>query len=124
MDETGVSLDHSPPKVLCSVKDRAEMVTHGKSPNTTLLSCVNAAEDALPPYLVVKGKTIPNEMKNGAMPGTVFTASETCSNFGTTPPTNQWSATIYLLSQQPHTHSSHFIASNKHLNLDQHDLSG
>ena len=77
MDETGVSLDHSPPKVLCSVKDRAEMVTHGKSPNTTLLSCVNAAGDTLPPYLVIKGKTIPNDLKNGAMPGTVFTVSET-----------------------------------------------
>ena len=77
-DETGVSLDHSPPKSFALLRTRAEMATHGSHP-TQLYSraSTNAAGDTLPSYLVIKGKTIPNDMKNGAMPGTVFTASET-----------------------------------------------
>ena len=76
MDETGVSLDHNPPKVLNFAHERAKMVTHGHSPNTTLLSCVNAAGESLPPYIVVKGQKVPQLMKVGAKPGTVFTSSE------------------------------------------------
>ena len=60
VDQTGIFLDHTPPKILASSKDKTFYITHGKSSNTTLISAVSALGETIPPYLIFKGgKTTP-----------------------------------------------------------------
>ena len=75
MDETGVSLDHKTPKVLGLAKEKSHFVSAGRSPTTTMISCVNASGHTLPPYLICKGKIVTPDMRRGADPGTVFASS-------------------------------------------------
>ena len=75
LDETGVVLDHSPPKVLHKATDKCEMVSCGKSPTTTLIAAVSAYGESLPPYIVHKEKAT-REMKEGVLEGTVFKESQ------------------------------------------------
>ena len=76
LDETGISLDHKSPKVLASASERAFYVSAGKSPTTTLISAVSALGQTLPPYMIFKGQRVTPGMKEGTVPGTVFTSSE------------------------------------------------
>ena len=76
LDETGVVLDHSAPRVLMKAKDKCEMVSCGKSPTTTLIAAVSAYGESLPPYIVHKGQRATDEMKEGTLEGTVFKGSD------------------------------------------------
>ena len=76
LDETGVSLDHSPPKVLQFAKEKCRMLTAGKTPNTTMISAVNAIGETLAPFFIFKGKRVSAALKEGALPGSQFRGSE------------------------------------------------
>ncbi|CAC5361357.1 unnamed protein product [Mytilus coruscus] len=58
MDETGLSLEHRPSKVLAAEGIRS---VPGKTGNSrecvTILPCINAAGEKMPPLVIVKGKT-------------------------------------------------------------------
>lgn len=58
MDETNLNMEHRPVKVLASVGARS---VPGRTGNTregvTVLPCVNAAGEKIPPLLIVRGKT-------------------------------------------------------------------
>ena len=58
MDETSLSLEHSPAQV---VARKGSKVIPGRTSNSresvTVLPCVNAAGQAMPPLIIVKGKT-------------------------------------------------------------------
>ena len=56
IDETGISLDHTPPKVLAPAKEKVYYLTHGRSPNTTMIAAVSALGETIPPFLVFKGE--------------------------------------------------------------------
>ena len=77
LDETGVSLDHNPPKIYTCLKDKVFSITAGKSPTTTLVSAVNAIGECLPPFFIFKGVRVTEEMKTGILDGTEFRGSET-----------------------------------------------
>ena len=77
LDETGVSLDHNPPKIYTCLKDKVFSITAGKSPTTTLVSAVNAIGECLPPFFIFKGVRVTEEMKAGILDGTEFRGSET-----------------------------------------------
>ena len=75
VDETGISLDHTPPRVLTHVLQKPHCITVGHSPTTTLIAAVSALGDTLPPYIIFKGERANEEMKDGTLPGTVFKSS-------------------------------------------------
>ena len=58
MDETSVPLCHKPLKVLADshVKNTPGRVGNSRD-NVTLLECINAAGQSMPPMVIVKGKT-------------------------------------------------------------------
>jgi len=58
MDETGMQLDHKPGKVVAQTGSKyLHSRTSGNKELITVVGAVNAAGGALPPHLIVKGKT-------------------------------------------------------------------
>ncbi|CAC5410897.1 unnamed protein product [Mytilus coruscus] len=58
MDETGLSLEHRPSKVLAAEGIRSVPRKTGNSrEGVTILPCINAAGEKMPPLVIVKGKT-------------------------------------------------------------------
>ena len=58
MDETGVQLEHKPRRVLAHKGSRyLHARTSGNRETITVVACVNAAGEKIPPHIIVKGKT-------------------------------------------------------------------
>ena len=78
-DETGVSIVHKPGKVVAELgQQNVYAVTaaeHGKT--HTILSCVSASGYALPPMVYSRKKAVPDHLREGAIPNTLFRCSET-----------------------------------------------
>ena len=58
VDETGFNTEHRPPMVVGN-SDNTEQytaITSSRGFNTTVISCVSAAGQVLPPYFVFKGE--------------------------------------------------------------------
>ena len=53
LDEKGVNLNHSPPRVVAGCEVKAQAVTAGQSSTVSILGCGNAAGNALPPYFIL-----------------------------------------------------------------------
>jgi hypothetical protein len=58
LDETGISPEHRPPNVIAPVEGKTHSVTSPRSANTTVIACVNAAGNHLPPYFIFKGTNV------------------------------------------------------------------
>ena len=73
LDETGMPLDPSPPKVVCpkGVK-HATSITTGNKAQITVLCCCNAAGHAIPPLVVFDRQSLKPEMSRGEVPGTMY----------------------------------------------------
>ena len=79
VDETGISVVHKPGRVVCELGHSnvyaLTSVERGKT--HTVLSCVSASGQILPPMMVYpRKKSVPDTLKEGAVPGTLFTSSE------------------------------------------------
>jgi len=78
-DETGISIVHKPGKMLAELGRRnVYAVTSAERGKThTILSCVLASGYVLPPMMIYpRKKCVPDKMKEGAVPGTLFRSSE------------------------------------------------
>lgn len=78
-DETGVSIVHKPGKVVAELGRRNvySLTSAERGKNHTILSCVSAAGYALPPFMVYPHKkSVPDRLKEGAVPNTLFGNSE------------------------------------------------
>ena len=78
-DETGVSVVHKPGKVVAELGRRnAYVITSAERGKThTILSCVSASGYSLPPMMVYpRKKSVPETLKEGAIPNTFFANSE------------------------------------------------
>jgi len=78
-DETGISVVHKPGKVIAELGRRnvyaVTSAERGKS--HTVLSCVSASGYVLPPMMIYpRKKSVPDRMKEGSIPGTLFKNSE------------------------------------------------
>ena len=69
-DETNISPEHNPPKVLCTRGRQPQAITSPRSTTATLISCGNAVGAALPPFIVFKGTRMLPDLLQGATPGT------------------------------------------------------
>ena len=74
VDETGISSDHIP---AAPQGHRSLAVAPQRS--ATVINCVGASGQFLPPYVVFKGKRMTDDLLAGALPGTQGTVSESGS---------------------------------------------
>ena len=75
VDETGISLDHSPPKVLARAGTSPYSMTSGRSATTTAIAAVGALGQTIQPYIIFKGERISQEMMSSGLKGTVYKTS-------------------------------------------------
>ncbi len=78
-DETGISVVHKPGKVVAQLgRHNVYSITSAERGKThTVLACVSASGYILPPFMVYPRKrSVPDNLKLGAVPNTVFCNSE------------------------------------------------
>ena len=78
-DETGVSVVHKPGKVIAQLgRHNVYSITSAERGKThTILSCVSASGYVLPPLMIYpRKKSVPDNLKVGAVPNTVFRNSD------------------------------------------------
>ena len=77
VDETGMPLDHRPPKVL-AVKGQKKVryCTSGNKSQITVIGCVNATGTAIPPFVIFDAKSLNTEWTEGEVPGTIYGLSD------------------------------------------------
>ena len=68
-DETGISTEHAPPKIICSKESNPQAVTSERSANVTIIAGVYALGNYIPPFYVFPGKRWMDELMEGAPPG-------------------------------------------------------
>ena len=77
VDETEVSTEHIPPKIVASRGRTPLAVVSNRSATTTIISTVSAIGQVLPPYIIFKRKRMCNDLLAGALPGTQAAMSKT-----------------------------------------------
>ena len=79
IDETGISVVHKPGKVFSAVgRKHVYSIASGEKGKThTVVVCVSASGNAIPPLMIYPRKrAVPESMRNGAVPGTKFMTSD------------------------------------------------
>ena len=77
MDETGFALDPKPTKTVhLRGEKNALSISSGSKGQITVIACVSAAAQVIPPLIVWKRKTMAPEMATGEIPGTLYGFSE------------------------------------------------
>ena len=76
IDETGISTEHSPPRIVCSKATDPQADTSPKSSNVTIIACVYALGNHIPPFYVFPGKRWVGELLSGAPAGSAGTMSD------------------------------------------------
>ena len=76
MDETGMPLDHKPPKVIAHKKMR-KVHSHifGNKSQITVVACGNAAGNMIPPMIISAGQRFNTDWTEGEVPGTMYAMS-------------------------------------------------
>lgn len=77
IDETGISMEHAPPKIVCASSSNPQAVTSARSSNVTIIAGANAIGNNIPPFYVFPGKRWNDEFLNGAPAGSTGSMSET-----------------------------------------------
>ena len=77
MDESGMPLDHKPPKVLaCKGTKKIHCRTSGNKAQITVIACANAAGSTLPPMVIFDGQRFNPEWSKGEVPNTLYGMSD------------------------------------------------
>ena len=77
VDETGMPLDHRPPKVVCrSGMKNPSAITSGNKTQITVVACVNAAGYCIQPMVIWNCKTMHPDMAVGEVRGTLHAFSD------------------------------------------------
>jgi len=73
VDETGMSLDQQPPKVVVKKgQKKVRYRTSGTKSQITVIGCVSAAGQALPPFVIFDGKSLNSDWLKGEVPGSGY----------------------------------------------------
>ena len=76
VDETGMSLDQKPPKVVVKKgQKKVRYRTSGNKSQITVIGCVSAAGQALPPFIIFEGKYLNTDWFKGEVPGSDYATS-------------------------------------------------
>lgn len=76
IDETGITSDHAPPKIVCNKNTKAQAVTSPRSLTVTIIAAGNAIGNHIPPYFIFPGKRWMPAFLEGAPPGASGEMSE------------------------------------------------
>ena len=77
MDESGMPLDHKPPKVVTRKgTKKVHCRTSGNKAQITVLACANAAGSVIPPMVIFEGQRLNPEWSKGEVPDTLYGMSE------------------------------------------------
>ena len=68
VDESGVSTEHSPPKIVCTTNTKPQNITSTRSSNVTVIAAGNALGNSVPPYYIFPGQRWNPDFLNGACP--------------------------------------------------------
>jgi hypothetical protein len=85
VDETGITLDFPPPKIISGKDDKPFIVSSPKQATTTVIAAGSALGETIPPYVIYKGQRLMSELTTGCLPQTKFAMSKngwsTAENF-------------------------------------------
>jgi len=73
MDESGMLLEHKPPKVVaCKGMKKAHCCTSGNKGQITILACANATASVVPPTVIFEGQRFNSDWSKGEVPDTLY----------------------------------------------------
>ena len=73
VDETGMPLDHRPPKILTKKgQKKVRYRTSGNKSQIIVIGCVSAVGHAIPPFVIFDAKNLNAEWTNGEVAGTTY----------------------------------------------------
>lgn len=73
VDESGMPFEHRPPRVLARKGQRkVRCRTSGNKSQVTVIGCVSAAGQAIPPFVIYDAKSLNMEWTKGEVPGTTY----------------------------------------------------
>ena len=93
----GFSPEHTPPKILTEKGRTLNTITSPRSTMVTYIGAASAIGNAIPPFLIFKGKRQSDDLKVGATPGCGFAMSD-----------NGWS-NAYLLKEYFQEHFLKYV---------------
>lgn len=78
VDETGIPLNNRPPNIIAQkgAKDVVSLTNVEQGKNVTVLACMNATEQYIPPFVLFKGVRKRNDFLIGMPPGTKVVMTE------------------------------------------------
>ena len=76
IDETGISLEHASPKIVCAAESNPQAVTSARSSNVTIIAGANAIGNHIPPFYIFPGKRWCDDFLTGAPAGSAGKMSE------------------------------------------------
>ena len=77
MDESGMPLDHRPPNVIARRgQKKVRYRVAGKKEQITVIGCVNAIGQSIPPMVIFEGKYLNHQWTAGEVPGTFYGMSD------------------------------------------------
>ena len=73
VDETGMPLDHRPPKIVTKKgQKKVRYHTSGNKSQITVIGCVSASGHAIPPFVIFDSKSLNKEWTKGEVNGTTY----------------------------------------------------
>ena len=73
VNETGISLDSHAPKVVAKrSQKKVRYRTSGNKSQITVMACVNASGQCIPPFVIFDAKLLNIDWKNGEVVGTAY----------------------------------------------------
>lgn len=76
IDETGITTEHSHPRIVCDKSTKPQDISSTRSAAITIIAGGNALGNYLPPYYIFPGKRWNPEFVNGSLPGSSGEMSE------------------------------------------------
>ena len=77
VDETGMPLNHSAPKIITRRgQKKVRYRTSGNKSQVTIIGCVSATGQAIPPFVIFDSKSLNMEWRKGEVPGTSYGLSD------------------------------------------------
>ena len=77
INETVINVVHKVGKIVAEIGRRKvwSVISAERGRTHTVLTCVNASGQSIPPMIIFMRKWMKEDLKNGALPGTMFTCS-------------------------------------------------
>ncbi len=77
IDESGMPLEHRPPRVV-TVKGQPKVRcrTSGNKSQVTVIGCISASGQAIPPFIIFDVKSLNTEWTKGEVAGTTYGLSK------------------------------------------------